>query len=184
MLFTLFVVQIMKSIKNMELRSYMTISNFMYSEGEIANVFNERVEFNFSGTKEFFFDNNFIKGKAEYLSGKLHGLFYIYNLVGIPLVIGNFENGELNGELKCFDNEGLIKNKFYYENGEKIGRVYDYQNGVLFSEYDIKKEELHGESIDYYFNGNIKLMENYNKDMLHGTVKSYYMNGQLNEDLY
>lgn len=183
-LFGLFIAQTINIIKNMEFRSYMTISDFKYSEGEIANIFNERVEFDFSGRKEFFYKNKLLKGKAEYFRGKRHGTFYIYNLVGIPLVIGTFKEGELDGELKCFDNDGIIKNKFHYKKGEKIARAYDYRNGILYREYDLKGEELHGESIDYYSNGNIKSVENYRDDMLHGTLKSYYMNGQLNDDLY
>ncbi|WP_429190634.1 hypothetical protein [Fusobacterium sp. PH5-44] len=160
------------------------LSDFTYSSGEITSVFNERVDFDFSGTKEFYFKNGFIKGRAKYYKGNLDGSFIIYNLVGIPLVIGTYDNGELSGKINCFNDDGSFRNIYFYEKNEKINKIYEYIDGVLSFERDVKEEEINGKSIEYYPNGKIMIVENYAEDMLHGVVQSYYINGQINEDLY
>ncbi len=62
------------------------------------------------------------------------------------------------------------KIEIYFENSKQLNFSAEYKKGVP-----------HGETVEYYENGNIKEKYSYKKGKLHGTFESYDEDGKLSE---
>jgi antitoxin component YwqK of YwqJK toxin-antitoxin module len=68
------------------------------------------------------------------------------------------ENNKKNGEEKVFYEDGSIKNICYWENGVQQGSAETFnENGKLIKKSNIVNGNYHGEQIEYYPSGNIKI---------------------------
>jgi antitoxin component YwqK of YwqJK toxin-antitoxin module len=85
-------------------------------------------------------------------SGKYIDYYYCGKIQDEGILI----NGKLNGYLKIYFKNGLVKS------------VYNYKNGIL-----------NGENFEYYKNGALKLKCNYTDGKKTGLSESYFPNGQL-----
>lgn len=139
---------------------------FLVFLGSCSNVANEpKMQFG----KEVYHDGA-IKGKGALINGKKTGLWIYYNTDssvsseylyyndslngmyigyfeagGDTLVIGNYVNGQEDGEWRSFYGNRLLAKKAYYKEGRKVG-VWEYYNedGRLFRKvlYDNGKEKI------------------------------------------
>lgn len=118
---------------------------------------------------EFFIINNHKEGKyikyykngakyieMDYVIGKKNGVFKIYNLDNELLSITTYQDDKVHGEHILFDNK-RIRMKCYHSNGK-----------------------AHGEHIEYYPDGNIKLKRTYSNGELHGEYIEYVHNNVIN----
>ena len=89
--------------------------------------------------------------EVGYINNKKEGLLKKYYIDGNLRIEGEYKNGDKEGKWKEYDMEGNIKNVenykkgkkegkqndiYYFLNGEKIERIYEYKEGVIQKEYD------------------------------------------------
>ena len=116
-----------------------------------------------------------------------------------------YENGAIDGKIKCFTPDGLLDTVYTVKNGQKTGEEWHYypsstedmpspklmvtwnndriegmvktwyENGVLESQREMNGNKKHGLSFAYYLSGDLMLMEEYENDLL--VDGSYYKKG-------
>ena len=119
-----------------------------------------------------------LKFEIEYKNWKLRNIKQYKNIRIID---------KLNeGKLIITEYDGLNETKlFQFEclNGERQGKVKTYYNdGKLKSGEDYLNRKRTEAVKAYYKNGNFKSEENYLNFKKNGIVKEYYLNGKLNAD--
>ena len=91
-------------------------------------------EYNDKGLKEGPWKETFryeeVVRKANYLNGKLHGLYESHNFNGNLLYKGNYINNKANGEhIDYYRSTGTILNRMNYKDG-KLNGIYEYYDYV------------------------------------------------------
>ncbi len=97
---------------------YIKNGTFIYKLGnkiiERANYINGKLD----GLYERFYINGIHYEKTYYKDGIYHGTSeFWYDITGKKMKIMNFENGVLNGAYKYWDQNGNLVEDFYYNNG-------------------------------------------------------------------
>ncbi|MEX0996929.1 MAG: tetratricopeptide repeat protein [Flavobacteriaceae bacterium] len=135
------------------------------------------------------------KGKVQGIyktfarDGKLH-LEYEYNKGEIIAYTFYDKSGNKIGEgrkrrgafyFKGFNPYGQIFSEGRYNvSGGKTGNwKYYTDNGVLLSSANYNEDVLEGEYVDYYLNGDKKMISNYNNGAVEGYYADYHPNGKM-----
>ncbi len=92
-------------------------------------------------------------------------------------------NGELNGELKAFHENGRLKKVGNYKSGNEYGLFREYrEDGSLEVEYMTFGGKLNGFMKVYNSSGELKSIGNYKNDTEHGSFIEYDDYGNKNEE--
>lgn len=100
--------------------------------------------------------NNLVTCNYKY--GKLHGRYFIYSLItGYHIVDKNYKNNKLHGEYKY------------------------YINGILYQVRNYVSGKVNYSFIEYYNNGNKKIVGTYINSMYYGKITKYNEDGSIKE---
>lgn len=145
-----------------------------------------------SATKQFNENNDisrvkFYSSKGKLISeGLMHGKKYIgewkyYHKNSNQLLrMENYdEQGNQQGELMVYYENGKLAEKSFYENGKLQGiSIWYNDQGVVIKELNYDKGELHGLAKHFTNSGSLIIVGEYKRDKKHGLWK-YYENGKL-----
>ena len=161
-----------------------------------------------NGPSVDFFDNSSIKSSKEYKDGKLDGKVIEYFDEKNVFFEGVYKNGLLNGKAKeyfvhadgsssysegyyvnsekqglwkGYDSEGNIRSEQFYIDNERDGTYKQYTKAGTLKHTE---EWEYGEklnSIDYYPNENVKLIEQWADGKRNGIAEVYFESGPLKE---
>ncbi len=121
---------------------------------------------------------------------------------------GSFLAGKLEGDNIAYYPDGVVKHRFTFRDGKKIGTNYEYHpsskiktkevstnngidlsqwnydtNGVLTSEKKFRNDQPHGQWVYYYDNSEtVRLRETYLNGKLTDKRISYYRNGKIEKE--
>lgn len=88
-------------------------------------------------------------------------------------------NGEINGLLKVYDENGNIKKTTNYINGIVSGKVVEYkENGDKNAEYTIINDSIQNGLLTFYDNNKISYTTNYKNNLKNGQHTNYYYNDE------
>lgn len=88
---------------------------------------------------------------------------------GVLLFKAYYENGEYEGEVLSYYNDGSLQERRTYNKGKEEGkRVFYYPNGKIQSEQEYVSNKREGEGKTYYENGVLRAEFTYKNDRLHG----------------
>jgi uncharacterized protein len=94
------------------------------------------------------------------------------------------DNGNRHGEYKRFDIDGVILETGQYEDGFQIGKkIIFYEKNLLEQESEYKEGEMHGMHKVYFKNGKLKTQATYQRGELNGPFKQFYEDGSIKEVL-
>lgn len=100
--------------------------------------------------RDYHIDGNTIKAETHLKDGIRHGVFKTFHENGQPKGLGNFVNGQLQGEYKVYDENGRLIEIEHYKDDENVLEI-SYQNG-----------KKHGQEIEYgYLNNGKKGLTQY-----------------------
>lgn len=112
-------------------------------------------------------------------NGTPHGGTIYYDSNEKIASIALFQNGQLEGILRNYDEQGVLRDKFSYSAGILNGPYEHYSSqGVLFEKGTYKNGKKEGEVFTYFESGQLVKKENYLEGLLHGELHEYYPNGQ------
>jgi antitoxin component YwqK of YwqJK toxin-antitoxin module len=96
---------------------------------------------------------------------------------------GEFLNGKLHGEYKVYNPKGQFISRENYSNGKKDGLFYYYyETGALEVKGVMKMEVLHGMVEGFYASGAKYYVNLYTNGLRDGKCVSYFENGQLENE--
>lgn len=84
-----------------------------------------------NGYTEIWYPNGNFKFKGTFKNGLYQDKCIVYRENGTINTFGYFKDNEPHGEVKSYDNKGLLLKSFYYENGKMEGKQKFYTNGKL-----------------------------------------------------
>lgn len=173
------------------------VNGELKSEGKRRNTFLDSV-WTFYDEK-----GNVIK-RINYLNGKKNGYLFEYKYrtdidTTSELMYLFYEalyvENRIEGIAKNYYQNGNIKEKYAYNNGEKDGFGYEYDtDGRIITIYQFNKGERidkelinrydkdglkHGVWKEFFPNGKVKTEYNYNHGILDGLIKEYNQKGEL-----
>jgi antitoxin component YwqK of YwqJK toxin-antitoxin module len=139
-------------------------------------------------------DPNVIMAEGDYKDGKKHGVWIEYDPAQqVPVLIQTYYEGELQGAEFKLDN-GTIKEKAYFLQGERHGQTLIYNNTRRVQEAKMYQYGLlNGMVRKFYMKGEVMEEAPYVNGQLDGLAKWYdqegnlkfqykYENGQLVDD--
>ncbi len=134
-----------------------------------------------------FMDNGDAYYKDQLYTGGAYALFPSKdpNATEAPKIAkeGEFLNGKLHGEYKVYNPKGQFISREYYSNGKKDGLFYYYyETGALEVKGVMKMEILHGQVEGFYASGAKYYINIYNEGLRDGKCVSYFENGQLENE--
>ena len=141
----------------------------------------------FTGRYEGFYEIGELKCKtiSNFKNGKENGLYEEYQNGKLVLKI-NFKDGKKDGLLQSYHENGQLRSKRYYKDGQIIDQIAEifYSDGRLSSRKSYKDGLLHG-IFESYDSDKRKKSDskrlwskwNYKKGELHGVCESYYPEG-------
>lgn len=99
---------------------------------------------------------------------------------GVLLFKAYYENGEYEGEVLSYYNDGSLQERRTYNKGKEEGkRVFYYPNGKIQSEQEYVSNKREGEGKTYYENGVLRAEFTYKNDRLHGIRQDFNKAGAL-----
>ena len=152
---------------------------------------NENISGQKVGLWNFFCTENYYKDKDIVISGnydenkKIGEWNYSYKSTGLPLLLANYKNGLLNGELKAYYTDGKLKEKTNYLNGIKQGEYIEYANDDDIRVKIIYDNGYKVKMFTYrYTKGKMGLRGEYIYEVCRGypclkNIKAYWDNSQL-----
>lgn len=123
----------------------------------------------------------FAKRKLDMFGTQKEVIVYLEN--NTPYLIGSFVEGKKEGRFKLLNKYENLDGELQFENNELNGlqKYYD-DEGKLSEEKSFTKGKLEGKRTVYYPSGNISLVENYHEGVLEGKTTSYNITGGVNCD--
>lgn len=139
---------------------------------------------------------------GSFKSGKRQGKWtYLYNNGNLKETYEYNDNGDIHGEVKYYNEDGIVYNIDIYKDGELKGYKYLDEDGKILSEgYDesgnmtyisytskgdtnvettLKNGKVDGQYISYHYNGSVDIKSSMVKGNFHGTYEEFYPTGQL-----
>ena len=125
--------------------------------------------------------------KGQFKDDQAIGEFTYYSENGkIKSIIKHIPNSNLSFAIFYFENAAILSQGFY-ENNLKDSVWYSYNiYGALSSKETFKKNQLHGEKIIYYTEGQIEnrvliplSISNYNQDIINGLHTEFFSTGKI-----
>lgn len=134
-----------------------------------------------------FLDNGDAYYKDQPYTGGAYALFPSKNPNSLeaPKIAkeGEFLNGKLHGEYKVYNPKGQYISRETYSNGVKNGPFfYYYETGELEIKGNMKMDVLHGTVEGFYASGAKYYINIYTDGMRDGKCVSYFENGQLENE--
>ena len=112
-------------------------------------------------------------------NGNKHGKCSFYHENGNLKWEGYYDDGVLDGELKQYEESGLMLSIENFKDGVLHGRFEYYRNGRLRERGTMLDSKKHGEVRSYWINKNLKRIENFRNGIAHGEILEYYIGGEL-----
>lgn len=104
----------------------------------------------------------------------------MWNENGILVFDAEIENGEYNGKIKKYFDDGKIKSECEYKAGKIFGDYIEYfENGLKNSLRQYINNSPEGDAIDYYPNGKVKNQTFVKNGKANGTYREFYENGKI-----
>ena len=99
---------------------------------------------------------------------------------GKPQSVFVFKDGNIEGDIKIYNQNGQLEESYFISNNEIEGK-YDsyYYEGPLKSTYHYKDGLLQGPFTVYHTNGKVSQKGFFNEDTKYGTVYYYSLNGNI-----
>lgn len=159
---------------------YSGLIKFYYESGSLMSFGNFDNEGNKDGEWKFYYNNGGIKEIAIYDSGELNGLNLQYDKDGRLHISIPYENGNIHGDVKIYNNGFLDRVLPYTDNEFGNGKVVGYhKTGNVKYEYSLTDNLIEGEILNYYYSGELESKRNFVNDLLSGEQFSYFKNGQV-----
>ena len=118
--------------------------------------------------------------KGNYKNGQLDGKVKFYTENGKLISEATFNSGILQGVAKIYYPEGQLHKVFNYVNGEDEGTSkYYYRSGELGLVINYKNGKKNGEEILYYKTGELASTSQFINGMPVGLFKTYFPNGRV-----
>ena len=150
----------------------------LYGEGEFLN--GKRVGFWRIYTIEDKTYRKILHKEVTYVNGIENGSFKYFFPSKKLGISGNYKNGELDGKILSYHENGSIYGLRYYIDGEKDGtHIYKFPNGNTELEHSFSKGIKNGLYQTFYDSGKLKEKFTYSMGKIDGIYQYYYPNGQL-----
>lgn len=156
-----------------------------YKSGNLRSVGNENEAKKINtGAWKYFYGNGKISAEKNFNeNGQLQGEMKTYFSNGVLKENVNYDNGKANGKYTIYYSNGQIKQTGIYVNDQIEGEVISYfPAGAIKGKHYYKKDILDGEAIDYYETGVKKDVINYKNGKAEGKIQLFYKNGALEEE--
>lgn len=124
-----------------------------------------------TGIVKGYYDNGQVQYEKNVENGKEGNSKAYYKDGGLMLEFKG-KGFLINGEMKCYDENGRLKAVLHFKNGQMDGYQREY------NEYGKLVDEA------YYKNGQLQATGNFVDDELDGVQRGYYENGQLKAEEY
>ncbi|MDB5258472.1 MAG: hypothetical protein JWM14_3167 [Chitinophagaceae bacterium] len=160
------------------------------------------------GPTLFLYPNGLTRSKGlNSAEGDRTGIWYWYHPNGKTDEVVTYVNGEIEGEVIVYYENGNIKQKKHYEKGKLKGDYYEYlENNALYAvtpyaegaangpcviyhtigtkkyDYTQKDGKINGILKEYSLDEKLLVESNYVESVLEGPYKTYYRNGQMRID--
>ncbi len=137
-------------------------------------------------TLRYYIQNYNVSGKGVY--GKnakkesiLTGPWEFYHPGGNIKSKGVFDDeGRRNGEWLFYYDNGILREKTFYEKDKASGKSYSwYDNGLSYKFTTYTNDEEDGESTSYFYNGMLRSVIKYQAGKKEGKAKYYNVNGYV-----
>jgi len=129
-----------------------------------------------NGNKIIYYENGNIKAEYYLLNGELNGQTKAYNENGILERTGNFINGIENGKFIEYDEEGNKTSDYQMVNGKVKGIKTVYENGLKKIEAMKRDNINYGKYIEYTYDENNILVLKYVGSMINDTIDGLFQN--------
>ncbi|MEM9340856.1 MAG: hypothetical protein AAGA66_19130, partial [Bacteroidota bacterium] len=118
-------------------------------------------------------------GEGDFLNGKYHGTWTIYDAQGKVQQITTYLNGLKQGTELVFDNQGYVKTKSYYHNGELQGEYLGYKRRSIIERKNYSGGILDGLQQKYYIDGKVMEESTYASGQIDGVARWYDQEGNM-----
>jgi antitoxin component YwqK of YwqJK toxin-antitoxin module len=96
-----------------------------------------------------------------------------------------YRDGRLHGPSRFFTDSGALLSETWFWNGERVGIArFFYSNGALYATLRFSRNRKCGRQEYFYENQTIKTVEEYLDGALHGESILYWPNGQMKRRSY
>ncbi|MGB3469099.1 MAG: hypothetical protein WBA74_27685 [Cyclobacteriaceae bacterium] len=124
--------------------------------------------------------DDLIVGEGDYLNGKKHGSWTVYNRDGGLQSVTTYNNGVKQGTHLEFGDRGTLTKKEYYYNGQLDGEAIVYNNMNRIQErITYAGGQMHGPKRTFYSTGTPQEESNYTNGQIDGIAKYYNQEGEL-----
>lgn len=164
---------------------YPNLYKSFYITGEVQSVFTPVSVDKFDAEKSKFVGNytTYYKSGNKRSDGvynnasQEHGRHIEYYENGNIKAVGNYINGQPDGEMIFNFENGKVQGKIQYVNGLLNGeKQFYFENGKL-SAVETYKDNLPKSTITYYENGNLKAKASFLNEKINGTMYQYFEDG-------
>lgn len=134
-----------------------------------------------NGLFQMYTEDGILVDNANFKNGERDGLTeQYYSATGKLRIAANFKNGVLDGKYKAYYPNGVLQGEVFYTNGEMNGEIKEYyENGNLRLVGNYKKSLENGEWKFYLEKGNLQSIVNYKDGEMNGLKEDYYDNGKV-----
>ena len=132
-----------------------------------------------------YYPNGRIKNKAHFIDGELNGEVISYSENG-NIIEKVFMKGKLlDGEAFVYYPSGKLKEKDFFKNGKSEGEsIIYYENGNVKQKSTFKNDKREGDLFIYYPSGKLLQKRNFINGKAEGELVEYYENGVVKEKAY
>jgi antitoxin component YwqK of YwqJK toxin-antitoxin module len=118
--------------------------------------------------------------EATYKNGYIEGEVKEFNDVGVMVASSHFVKGKKEGEAFLYNMKGKLACKMSFANDKKSGPTIQYDpEGAIFKTTPYENDTISGEEITYYQNGSTSSIVTYKNGKLDGPSKSWNEEGTL-----
>lgn len=133
-----------------------------------------------NGKKKEYYYGDVIKAEYTLSNGEINGEIKVYHENGKIKKIGNYKHGLEDGNFKEYDDDGNLSSEYAMANGNKNGVFKTYEDGKIKILITYKDNIKNGLNINYYYDDEtgeliIKNIGEYINGEKNGTWKLYYI---------
>jgi len=92
-----------------------------YSEGTLAEVIHWKNDVK-QGAWEQFYEDSTLRLSSRYEADQLHGKYHVFNQEQVLILEGAYKMGKMDGEWKFYDDEGNLKRRLRYRDGDILDK--------------------------------------------------------------
>ncbi|MBK9284067.1 MAG: toxin-antitoxin system YwqK family antitoxin [Sphingobacteriaceae bacterium] len=123
-----------------------------------------------------------VEKEESYKDGEFDGTIKTFDENGLVTYSADYKNGKYNGKTKYYKSGALTMEEQNVD-GQRNGKMIEYQSGKKWKETDFINAKKDGQEIYYFIeNGKVKTITSYKDDKQNGSYKNFNKDGSLYEE--